>query len=270
MLGTAGGPADTPKIRRHSLTTGHHVRGTLWPDERNCLMRTTSSIRLGAVGLAASLLALSPAGLAWAHVSSTASPAAGPDLAVTISGQDTAAPGDPLSWTITVRNDGTASAPHVRVTDALPDGVTLEGAAGPGWQCDTTGPVVCTLTAGLAAGASSVLTVDGRLAADYAAGPVVNTVTLDPVGDTPGDDRATATTSVVVPINDNGLLPQNGGFTGGSGVLTDPQPVTSRPAAGAHLLPRTGRDTGLLALVGGGLLVLGCGALLAGRRRQLG
>ncbi|MBE7163654.1 MAG: DUF11 domain-containing protein, partial [Williamsia herbipolensis] len=87
--------------------------------------------------------------------------------------------GRPVSWTLTASNSGPHTGTGVRVTDALPAGVTGVTAAGPGATCTTTGGAVdCTLP-DLAVGASSTITVSGTVAPSTAAGSgLTNTATI--------------------------------------------------------------------------------------------
>jgi uncharacterized repeat protein (TIGR01451 family) len=69
--------------------------------------------------------------------------------------------GQPASYTITVQNTGTAATTaNVVVTDTLPTGIGFVGSAGMDWTCVGSPTLTCTYTGTLAAGASTVLTID--------------------------------------------------------------------------------------------------------------
>jgi uncharacterized repeat protein (TIGR01451 family) len=84
------------------------------------------------------------------------------DLSVTKSHVGSFSAGLPASYTITVKNVGQASvAGTITVTDTLPSGMSFASGSGPGWTCGAiTGGASCTNPGPLAAGASSVITLN--------------------------------------------------------------------------------------------------------------
>lgn len=83
--------------------------------------------------------------------------------------------GDVLTYTLTVENDGPATARAVKVTDTLPGGLEFVDASIAGGKCATAGPVVtCKLTS-LVAGVKSTATVKARATT---AGTVKNTASV--------------------------------------------------------------------------------------------
>lgn len=87
---------------------------------------------------------------------------------------------DPIEYTITVTNLGPSTATSVQVLDILPPDVFFEVASGTGWSCiDTETPdgteVLCDLAGPLAAGTSSIITME-VFPSDV--GVVTNTVTV--------------------------------------------------------------------------------------------
>ena len=116
------------------------------------------------------------------------------DLGITKSHKGDAAVGGTVDFLLTVVNNGpTADPGPVTVTDQLPKGLTPSSAAGPGWACEIAGQsVTCVRGGGLAASATSTITV--RAAVQAGAYPeVVNTATVaTPAEDTdPTNDTAT-------------------------------------------------------------------------------
>ena len=179
-----------------------------------------------------------------------------PDVSIVKTGTATAAPGDQLTWNLTVHNDGNVAVPDVVVTDTLPTGTTLVSATGTGWTCDGTTDVTCTLTGDLAVDASSSVTLVATLAADFAGTSVSNTAVVTPTDATPADNTSTATTVVT----------QGGG--GGGGTVTPPSGGGGGITGGGGL-PFTGPGLPFAVAVtaGMGSVLLG-GVLLAATRRR--
>ena len=87
--------------------------------------------------------------------------------------------GAPVTYTLTVVNDGPQAAGAVTVTDYLSPGVTLVAAGGAGWTCDgLSGTVICT-RATLATGAVSTITLN--ILAPDASRTLTNTATVHAV-----------------------------------------------------------------------------------------
>ncbi len=85
--------------------------------------------------------------------------------------------GDPLSYTVTVTNQGPSTATGVALTDPLPDGFTATDVSS---SACTLGPgsVTCPDLGTLAPGGSVAVTIEGRVAASMATGAVLeNTAT---------------------------------------------------------------------------------------------
>jgi uncharacterized repeat protein (TIGR01451 family) len=93
-----------------------------------------------------------------------------------------AAPGNPISYTITVTNSGPGAATSVTMTDALPASLRFQSIAAPaGFSCTTpaagaTGTISCT-GATLANGASAIFTL-GVTVAPGATGSIVNSASV--------------------------------------------------------------------------------------------
>ncbi|MGE4069696.1 MAG: autotransporter domain-containing protein [Lysobacterales bacterium] len=68
--------------------------------------------------------------------------------------------GSNFSYLLTVSNLGAGAATGVRVEDVLPAGLTLVAATGPGWTCNGSSTVSCTLAGSLAAGASASVSIE--------------------------------------------------------------------------------------------------------------
>lgn len=104
--------------------------------------------------------------------------------------------GQPLTYTITVANNGPAPAANVVVSDTLPAGVTLVGAQASQGSCVTT---TCSLGA-IANGSSA--TVQIVVNAPASAGSIINTasVTSDTEDPNAANNTASATTTVLLPL----------------------------------------------------------------------
>jgi uncharacterized repeat protein (TIGR01451 family) len=125
----------------------------------------------------------------------------GPDLAVRkTSLATTLVAGSPASYTLDVKNVGTASMPGpITVTDTLPPALTFVSASGTGWTCSAVGQVV-------------TCTTPGPLAASATLPTITLTVQVGPAGAIPasidncasvtGGGGATGTPADVNPQND--------------------------------------------------------------------
>jgi hypothetical protein len=90
----------------------------------------------------------------------------------------------------------------VKVVDTLPSGVTFVSATGTNWTCNNaSGTVTCNRTGGnLPPGAAPDITI--VVTAPATAGPLTNTATVSsPNDNTPGNNTATATTTVTAANN---------------------------------------------------------------------
>lgn len=88
---------------------------------------------------------------------------------------DPAQPGDPVTYTLVVRNDGTAEAVDVHIWDTLPDGVI-------GNDVD--------ITTTISAGAAYTITIPATLAADVAPGSTITNTAYYESGDLSGNASA--------------------------------------------------------------------------------
>jgi uncharacterized repeat protein (TIGR01451 family) len=180
-----------------------------------------------------------------------------PDVSIVKTGPATAAPGDTITWTLVVHNDGNVALPDVVVTDTLPADTTLVSATGDGWTCTGTTDISCALGGDLALGGSSTVTLVATLSAAFTGTSISNTGVVTPNDVTPADNTSTATTAVTQPTAGGGG--GGGGFTGGGGGT-----VTSPPRA----LPRTGASLQDQAAYGTALLLVGLGIILLTPRRR--
>lgn len=108
--------------------------------------------------------------------------------------------GDTLTYTVTVENTGTEDATGVVLTDTLPGGVTFASVNATTGTCSAPGGAVSCNLGTLVKGSGLVANVTIEVTADVA-GQIVNTaqVTLNEEDADPGDNSATATTTVVAP-----------------------------------------------------------------------
>ncbi|MGI9196122.1 MAG: hypothetical protein ACR2KE_01520 [Candidatus Nanopelagicales bacterium] len=77
------------------------------------------------------------------------------DLAIHKWHEGTAIPGDRITYTLAVRNEGPSQATGITVSDPLPTGLALVSATGEGWSCTGTSTVTCARTAPLEPGESA-------------------------------------------------------------------------------------------------------------------
>jgi uncharacterized repeat protein (TIGR01451 family) len=66
-------------------------------------------------------------------------------------------PGENLTYTLTVTNNGPETAEDVTVTDDLADNLTFQSASGTGWTCDESGTEVTCTMAAMPVGSSSIV-----------------------------------------------------------------------------------------------------------------
>lgn len=125
------------------------------------------------------------------------------DLALTKSGPASVAAGAPISWTLTVVNNGPDAASSVVVTDTLPAGATFQS-AGSSPACALTGTsggsqiVTCTASL-IASGGSTTFTITAT--APATTGPAVNSAFVSSASTDPatGNDSTSFTTTVNPP-----------------------------------------------------------------------
>lgn len=150
--------------------------------------------------------------------SSTVEVSAGADLTITkvIAGDGEAAAGSPLAFEITITNNGPSDATDVVVSDPLPAGFSVD--TGTDARCvEAAGELACEIGT-LAPGASTVVVIEGILAAD-ARGEMVNTATVSSATPelVPADNVAVARADIErvanVSVAKTGAEPVDGSIT---------------------------------------------------------
>jgi len=121
-----------------------------------------------------------------------------PDLTVTKVAQG--APfqqGGTVSYLITVTNAGNGpTTGTISLSDTIPTGLTVTSVSGTNWTCTNAQPVTCSRTTPLAAGTSSVITLNANIAANAAAS-ITNTATVVVAGESnAGNNSGSAVISV--------------------------------------------------------------------------
>ncbi|WP_433328403.1 DUF7507 domain-containing protein [Spirillospora sp. CA-294931] len=106
------------------------------------------------------------------------------------------APGDPLTYTITVRNAGPSRADGVVLTDDLPAPLLDPRVTGDG--CEPPGGTLQCAAGDLRPGARAEYTVRGTIDPDYRGGPIANTAAA--TSTTPDRDPANDTATVGTPL----------------------------------------------------------------------
>lgn len=111
--------------------------------------------------------------------------------------------GDPATWTLDVANAGPTDDPGpVTVTDTLPSGVTFGSASGDGWECSAAGQTVtCVAADGLAAGASSQITLDVVVKASAYPSVVNSAAVTSPAEDVDPDNNTDTDPADVTPVS---------------------------------------------------------------------
>jgi uncharacterized repeat protein (TIGR01451 family) len=133
-----------------------------------------------------------------------------PDLSVTETvAPNPVAPGTPITYTETAKNNGTTAAAGATLTQTTPTNTNFQSVTPPaGWTCGTqpavggTGSIVCTATGTFASAATAAFAVVVNVNAAVATATVItNSVTVSETGTdpTPGNNTATGTTTVQTP-----------------------------------------------------------------------
>jgi len=126
------------------------------------------------------------------------------DLSISKSGApDPVSAGDTLTYTVSVTNNGPASANNVEVIDNLPSGVTFGSAGGTGWTCGhLTGVVTCTYGIPLGIGPAPDITI--TVTAPAEGGIITNsaTVSADEVDLIQGNNTTGPVTTTVGAVAD--------------------------------------------------------------------
>ena len=128
------------------------------------------------------------------------------DLAVTKDHTGTIVAGGPVTYTVTVTDNGPSDAAAPTVTDPIPTDLTFVSAGGPGWTCTYDGPtstITCSATGPLGAGSSSVITVVTSLASD-ASGTLSNTASV--TSTTPDPDPTNNSSTDAAPVTQSADL----------------------------------------------------------------
>lgn len=122
-------------------------------------------------------------------------PASAPQLSLDKTGTATAAAGDPVSYTLTVSNTGSAPATTAQVKDQLPDGLTFGTATGDGWICEeASGLITCNFSGAIAAtSGTSTITVTATVDTPVTSAEIVNVASVDPAGGSNAKDPGSCT-----------------------------------------------------------------------------
>ena len=102
-------------------------------------------------------------------------------------------PGDDVTFTITVENQGTITANFFQITDYIPAGLSLSGADNNGWAGPPAGPVTNNVIMSLAPGASTTVDIVLTIDASFTGTSAINNAEIsnddgNDVDSTPGDN----------------------------------------------------------------------------------
>jgi uncharacterized repeat protein (TIGR01451 family) len=133
------------------------------------------------------------------------------DLAINVTASATTAFGNtPMTYTITVTNNGPSPAASVSVVDVLPAGATFGSASGTGWTCNNVaGTVTCTLPT-LNVGPANPITLTMTPANVASPGTFGDTATVSSA--TTDTNPANNTSSYTVPLLPQAAIPALSGW----------------------------------------------------------
>lgn len=139
------------------------------------------------------------------------------DLAVAKAGPANVTPGNTITWTITVTNNGPNPSSGATLSDTLPAGVAFQSASA--GCANAAGVVTCTLGT-IASGASAQVQIVASLSTPYTgASPLVNAATVTTVNEVdpaPDNNTGTSTTPINTPSANLSLV-KSGPATGMAG-----------------------------------------------------
>ena len=188
---------------------------------------------------------------------------------MTKTGTASALPGQPVSYTITVTNNGPSTATGVTVADAPGSGLAITAITGA--TCTTAG---CTLGT-LNPSDSVTLTVSGSVDPAFTGASVSDTATVsgDVTDSTPGNNSATATTSVGAPSTDLAVTKTGPATVAPGGTLSYPVTVTNNgPSTATGVVLTDTPGSGVLGATATGCsgtpLTCTIGTLVPGATRQ--
>ncbi len=156
--------------------------------------------------------------------------AAQADLALTTAAAPaTVFPGNDITYTQTLTNNGPAASSGVSFSEAIPTNTTFSSVLAPaGWTCTVTTSVTCT-DPSLAAGAAANIVVIVNVASSVTAGSIVATSTVTATTSDPAlSNNTTTTTTTVAPACD--LAVTNSGIpspVAAGGTITYTQVITN-------------------------------------------
>jgi uncharacterized repeat protein (TIGR01451 family) len=187
-------------------------------------------------------------------------------------------PGDLVTFTITVFNQGPMAASNIVVVDHTPDGMTLDDAdwtAGPGNTATTT------LPGPLAPGASTTVDISLRVSAGATAGTRQNHAEISSFTDTNGQPREDVDSTPDTSLGNDPLVDDVTDNSGGDEddediasitfASTSPPPPPTSPTTDVPNpgeLPATGGNSGMLATLAVLLVVGGAGVAMLARIRR--
>ena len=131
-----------------------------------------------------------------------------PDLAIAKTSSSTFVQGGSATYALTVTNTGTGpSVGSIRVVDTLPVGLETSSRVAADWDCSasTAGVLDCARATPLAAGASSVITLNVSIAPNAPAS-VMNTATVSGGGETNTSDNQGSVTKSVTSVVSSGTI----------------------------------------------------------------
>jgi uncharacterized repeat protein (TIGR01451 family) len=228
------------------LTDGSAVSctfDTLGPDEEQTVTITATldpDVPAGTLANSASITSNTPDPDLANNSDTVGAPTAPADLVVTKTVDPaTVEPGGPVSWTVTVTNEGPGTARSVLVADQLPDGITVDqvtidvGTCGDAVPGETT---VCTVGS-IPADGTATITVDATVATD-STGTLTNSVAVTSPDESDGTDNAALVSSAVADAADLAITKTttDSSVTAGEWITWEVDVVNNGPATASGVV----------------------------------
>jgi uncharacterized repeat protein (TIGR01451 family) len=216
---------------------------TLGPDEDQTVTITATldpDAPAGTLANSASITSNTPDPDLANNSDTVGAPTAPADLSVTKTADPaTAEPGGPVTWIVTVTNQGPGTARSVLIADQLPDGITVDQVTSDAGTCGDAVPgetTVCTVGS-IPVDGTATITVDATVATDTA-GTLTNAVAVTSPDESDGTDNTAQVTSAVTDAADLAITKTTteSSVTAGERITWEIDVVNNGPATASRVV----------------------------------